>query len=81
MRALRQMLDIARSLCKSEITMNEGTSFLAQLLEKAALVYGNQVSLPKQIYWNLFAAIKVDDAGENINALRAMLEKNIQTQE
>ncbi len=81
MRALRQMIDAAKDLCRPEITMKEGISLLTQLVEKAALVYGENATIPKRIYWNMFTSVRVEDAGQNIRALRAMLEKNIQNQE
>jgi len=81
MRALRQMLDVAKSLCSVETSMDEDISLLAQLMEKAALVYGENAHLPPQIDWNMFSASKVEDAGQNISALRAMIEQNLKPQE
>jgi hypothetical protein len=81
MRALRQMLEIVKSLNDSETTSAEGVSFLAELLEKAALVYGEKETLPEQIYWNTLSATKVEDTGQNINTLRDLIEKNIPSKE
>lgn len=81
MRALRQMLNIVKSLYTSEPTMSQGVSFLAELLENAVLVYGANESLPKRFYWNMFLTTKVEDAGQNITALRAMIEQNIPPKE
>ena len=81
MRALRQMLEIIKSINKAETTRAEGVSYLKELLEKAALVYDEKESLPERIYWNVLSAIKVEDMGQNIKALRGLIEKNIPPKE
>jgi hypothetical protein len=81
MHALRQMLDIAKELCKPETDINDDLASLTQLMEKATVVYGKNTQFPQQIFWNMYSAIKSEDAGQTISALRAMIEENIQTQE
>lgn len=81
MRALRQMLNIVKDLCKSEPTTQESDPVLEQLMETATLVYGENAHLPKRIYWNMLTSIRSEDTGQYISALRAMLEKNNQIQE
>jgi hypothetical protein len=76
MRALRQMLDIAKSLHISELDVLEETVLLAELLEKAALVYGPGRPVLEQIDRDTFSANKVDSTGENITSLRMLIETN-----
>jgi hypothetical protein len=80
MRALRQMLDNVKSLYRPELDPTDGRTLLAEISEFAAVVYGPAVELPRHLYWNVFTATLEGNAGEKINQLRALLEKNINLQ-
>ncbi len=75
MRALREMLDIVKSLIKIEPNSPQETTFFADLLEKATLVYNADKSLPQNIYSQALAAHEYQDSYQKINAVRTLIEQ------
>lgn len=72
MRALRQMLDISKTLLNPEVSKSEGASLLAEMLQHAALVYGAE-SFPEGIEWDEAVTER------SVAALRALIEKKVNT--
>jgi hypothetical protein len=76
MRALREMLDIAKSLSTTKPDNTQKVSLLADLYEKARLVYGpgNPVQHSKEI--QAVSTALENDTGYSITALRTLIEIN-----
>jgi hypothetical protein len=82
MRALRGMLDIAKSLSAGKLDNTQKASLLADLLEKAPLVYGSGKPVQQNINIQVVSTALESDTGLSITALRTLIEKNFnQSQE
>ncbi len=72
MRALRQMLDMSKTLLNPEVSRAEGLALLAEILQHAELVYGAE-SIPEGIEWDEAVTQR------SVAALRDLIEKNVNT--
>jgi len=77
MRALRQMLEDVKSLDRPDLDPVEGQAVLDEILELAAKVYGPEACLPESLVWEVFTAALTEEAGQRIEALRSLLENQI----
>jgi hypothetical protein len=80
-RALRQMLEAAKSLTAQDLDSDQKTALLAELSGSATIVYGSEISMPEQIYWDTFSATKDSQPDQKIISLRALIEKNLNPEE
>jgi hypothetical protein len=80
-RALRRMLEAAKSLVAQDLDSDQKTALLAELSESATIVYGSEISIPEQIYWDTFSTIKNSQPDQKITGLRALIEKNLKPEE
>ena len=80
-RALRRMLEAAKSLAAQDLDRDQETTLLDELRESATIVYGSEISMPEQIYWDTFSATKDIQPDQKIIALRALIEKHLNPEE
>jgi hypothetical protein len=75
MRALRQILEDAKSLIDPDLSVSDGEMLMAEVTESASIVYGPDAQIP-QLDWQTFHNSSTNDSGQKITALRALLENN-----
>jgi len=80
-RALRRMLEAAKSLAAQDVDKKQETALMAELRESAAIVYGSEILVPEQIYWDTISVTKDIRPDQKITALRALIEKNFNPEE
>jgi hypothetical protein len=81
MRALRQMLDDVKSLFRPDLLPSDGGTLLEEIIGFASVVYGPDAQLPQSINLDMLNQSLVNEPGEKINNLRALLENNLASQE
>jgi hypothetical protein len=75
MRALRQMLKTVTTLYTSNLDMPQEVTLLNELIESAAIVYGPVPTISQNINWVAFSATKTKQSGQQVSALRTLVEK------
>ena len=80
-RALRRMLEAAKSLAAQDLDRDQETTLLDELRESATIVYGSEIFIPEQIYWDTFSATKDIQSDQKIIALRTLIEKHLNPEE